>query len=857
MNSKIAKLKTTAVIAVILLMTSVMLMTVSFEPVQAATTYENMQEGGSIPLPSGVTPDVTVDSVAYLSFRPNPVGKDQTFLVNLWLVPASHVSRYFSDFTVTITKPDGTVDTVVMDSYRADATAWFEYPADQVGEWTLKFDFLGGFFPAGNYTTYAGAAFANTADVITSFTQTAYYKPSSTGNQTLVVQEEPVMSWADAPIPTDYWTRPASVENRNWWPILGNYPATGYNGEGIAYWDDMYPDTNPHYSSNYAFTPWVQAPNSAHIVWRQQRVITGVIGGQAGQYSPTSGSAMVTASGPGLIYSGRCYQTYTKAGVGSVAACYDLRTGDVYYEIPTSSGGVTPTIIAYVPSFATMSGLAAVPGGSAGAGWNVELLTITGGRLIKVDPYSGLVSLNVSISPLTGSGGTYYLNNFVLSVQDLGAAAGADRYRLINWTTSGNADNLAARIVSNTTYAMRSLPSVIDFNAGIGATVSSVTASSATGTPTKTTITAYDLLTGVQRWTTTVDEVMYTSGCTVADHGKVAVLMEHGYYKAWDLSTGKVAWTSEVMDYPWGSSSFGAYAVQSAYGMIYRQAYDGIYAFNWADGSIAWKYKAYTADQYETPYIDENGVGVNSFMSGAIIADGKLYTYNTEHTPSLPMTRGWKLHCVNATSGEGIWNITGPMAPSAFADGYLTAGSAYDGYLYVFGKGKSATTVEAPLTAVTLGQSVVIKGTVLDQSPAQAGTPCVSKDSMASWMEYLHMQHTIPASVTGVSVSLDALDSNNNWEHIATVTTEGLSGTFGYTWEPPIIGQYQVVASFLGDDSYGSSLATTYVTVVEPMATATPDPPQAAPDYTLAIVGTGIATIIAVALVGLLILRKR
>jgi len=54
------------------------------------------------------------------------------------------------------------------------------------------------------------------------------------------------------------------------------------------------------------------------------------------------------------------------------------------------------------------------------------------------------------------------------------------------------------------------------------------------------------------------------------------------------------------------------------------------------------------------------------------------------------------------------------------ADGYLTLGCR-DGYMYVIGKGKSETTVTAPDVAVPKGTAMTIKGTVLDQSPAQPG----------------------------------------------------------------------------------------------------------------------------------------
>ena len=57
-------------------------------------------------------------------------------------------------------------------------------------------------------------------------------------------------------------------------------------------------------------------------------------------------------------------------------------------------------------------------------------------------------------------------------------------------------------------------------------------------------------------------------------------------------------------------------------------------------------------------------------------------------SPNQPIQRGLKLHAINATTGEGIWNITGCLAPGAVADGYLAASNSYDGYMYVFDNGK-------------------------------------------------------------------------------------------------------------------------------------------------------------------------
>jgi hypothetical protein len=841
------KTKMTTAIAIILLMASVVLMTTPTH----AQDVTNLQEGGSIPLPAGVTPDFEVDTNVFLSFRPNPVGVGQTILINVWLEPPIHVSRYMKGYTVILTKPDGTQDVLTADSYRGDSTAWFEYLVDQVGTWKIKFDFPGAYFPAGNYTAASGSSVSQVR--YNNFEESCYYKPSSTDEQELVVQEEQVLSWPPAALPSDYWTRPVAFANREWAPILGNYPWRGPGGG--SNWPD---DTTTDWNDRQNFIPYVQAPNTAHIVWKRQEAISGIIGGDIPGFQMST-----AASVPTIIYAGRCYQTITKVMDGtpqSVWQCYDLRTGEVYWE----QTGITqvPSYIEYDTGYGEVPGAAGRAFGEIGY---VSLVYIGNGRLIKYNPFTGAVALNSSLPVTTG---TYYRNMYALSVQDLGASAGADRYRLINWTTAGQAAGFGATardyaIVSNTTYERSSLPTLIDFEAGYGATYASITPA-AMGAAYGTTVTGYDLLTGRQLWSNTLDDQgMYSGSCAVADHGKVALLMKNGYWLAWDLRTGKQVWKSEVMEYPWGAASFGAYAVQSAYGLFYRQSYDGVYAFNWTNGKIAWHYRA-PANPFETPYRDENEGTGYSFDGAAFIADGKMYVLNNEHTPTAPITRGWGLHCINATTGEGIWVVQGIWlwsGPGPIADGYLTVASS-DGYKYVFGKGQTTTTASISPEASVHGNNVLITGSVLDMSPAQPGTPCVSADSMATQMEYLHLQTPIDGiwhneSLTGVPVSLDTFDPNGNYVHIADVTTDGYSGTFGYTWEPEVPGQYRVTATFMGDDSYGSSFATTYVAVNEaPAATATPQPTQI-PDYTLAIVGVGIAMILAVAIATVLILRKR
>jgi hypothetical protein len=173
----------------------------------------------------------------------------------------------------------------------------------------------------------------------------------------------------------------------------------------------------------------------------------------------------------------------------------------------------------------------------------------------------------------------------------------------------------------------------------------------------------------------------------------------------------------------------------------------------------------------------------------------------------------------------------------------------------------------------------MITGTVTDQTPATKGTPAMSDASMNLWMEYLYMQKTIPGNATGVPVILTAIDSNMNTVDIGTATSD-MAGNFGISWVPEIAGDYQIIATFAGSNSYGSSFSTTYL-VVDPAATqptatptatetpaATPTPiatssPTVAPQpdsgvstETLLIASAAIIIVVAV-LAAALVLRKR
>ena len=71
------------------------------------------------------------------------------------------------------------------------------------------------------------------------------------------------------------------------------------------------------------------------------------------------------------------------------------------------------------------------------------------------------------------------------------------------------------------------------------------------------------------------------------------------------------------------------------------------------------------------------------------------------------------------------------------------------------------------------------------------------------------MEYITTETITGVPVTLTAIDQDGNYIDIGTTTTDGYYGTFAHAWTPPEEGTYKIIASFAGDDSYGSSGAAT------------------------------------------------
>jgi len=222
------------------------------------------------------------------------------------------------------------------------------------------------------------------------------------------------------------------------------------------------------------------------------------------------------------------------------------------------------------------------------------------------------------------------------------------------------------------------------------------------------------------------------------------------------------------------------------------------------------------------------------------------------------------------TDGTLVWKeLQTSVTSSIIAYGKLVTLNAYDNQLYCFGKGPSQTTVSAPSVGVTTSTPITITGTITDVSPGTQqqqtasnypnGLPCISDETQSLFMETVYQQQPMYNNMTGVPITISVIDSNNNLRDIGT-TTSDVMGNFGFTWTPDIAGNYQVIATFKGSNSYYPSSSSTYffageTPTIAPTATQQPNVATTTDLMTYLAAGV-IAIIIAIAIVGLLVLRK-
>jgi len=846
-------------------------------------------------------PPLTVPTWAYISVTNNPIGVGQQVVIVFWpnMIPPTAQGAYGDRWTwnIEITKPDGSKETLGPFTSDPVGGGWTRYTPDQVGTYTLV-AIMDDHLITGEPAPPSGDAWgtASHGDTFLGDTSDPYE---------LTVQEDQIEAWAEAPLPTEYWTRPINAMNRDWYRLAGNWLA------GAA--QDVGPTRNFNYGTG---------PESAHIMWATPMWAGGIMDARFGDIGYQTAHYEGLGLTPPIILNGKIYynvQSLPRYGW----YCLDLYTGEVDY-FHNTTGPVTGVGNMYIPGFGWVgfdsSGEIAGEKLSWGQIYNYESPNQHGGM-----PY--LWSTGAAGGFMAPGGTTWmmfdaYTGNYICSIANASTAGtavyGKDgsilRYNIVGspnpagpffpsvppfylqvWNTSlaiwyeeewqineywmwrpvlnmtydgnnGFSLNVSIPAVSGSILAVREGEFIIGGTGGANDVdaplvlgnlwcLSLKPGQEGTLLWNRTFTPPYDVV------PTTVTTAAGLFGAGIGDP---TVDPEDGVFLfSSPITRERWCYSLDTMELLWGPTepehSMNYYGMgQSIYdGKLFSYGYGGeLVAYNITTGKVLWTYTAPNAG-YESPY-GNYPIGV------AFIADGKLYLTSGEHSPSQPLWRGSYLRCIDASNGEELWKINnwgmgmGSGSGAVIADGYIVSLNAYDNRIYCYGKGPSATTVEAPMTAVPLGDSVVIRGTVTDQCAGakrlvEEGkfhiVPAIADKDQQAWMEYMYMQQAIPGDAIGVEVSLDAVDPNGNFVHIDTVRSD-MSGMFKKMWAPEMEGEYTIMATFGGSKAYYSSYAETALGVGPAPAPSGPIEPEAPTEAPL--ITTEIAIIIAVVVIAVI-----
>lgn len=831
------------------------------------------------PIVGAHDPPWTIPTYAYVSASPDTVGVGQYTLITMWLdkyppTAGGTGGDLWRGYQLEITKPDGTKEVQGPFTSSTIGGAWVQYVPDQVGNYTLVFSWPGQTLTNGTgVPNQAGVAYVGD-----------YFEGATSDPVILQVLQDPVEEWVEPSLPTEYWTRPIPTSNRNWaqltsnwlggsW-LVGNFQrwGTAPNTAHILYakpiinggiadqsfnavkydttdYENFFPDPiimsgkiyyNAGTYPNYGY--YCVDLKTGELIWYKNGTDNGLNNPVTKTHLGGGG-----ADGPNLAESfpqlsfGQLYHYYSVNGEGIKDHLW-MTMGSTWYMLDANTGNWVLT-------------LKNVPGGTTVTDQNGNIL-----RYSYDSKTGNLLCWNVtqSIPPPspTGTGQQQWeprIGTVIDAVNDT------------SWTeygpkpTSSGTPWFADDIYPRSGYTLnltveKGLPGSITVLQDSNRVPKLILGSDFGSVPSfgGSDITTFSI------WLMRIDEhvapyspqpdktatqnnnlgfgatLLYYKNITVPLDGNRTwylgpVSYDDGVFTVWsresrqwwgyNLTDGSLLWGPTASQGAWdmyGRGTLGSDAF-TAYGRLFSGSYGGIlYCYDIKTGELLWTYTA-KGIGHESPY-GNYPIGRNSIVQ---IADGKIFLTSNEHSPTQPMWRGSYLRAVDVYSGKELWKSHNFVSGMAIADGCIVAGNHYDNQMYVYGKGPSKTTVDAPNIAVPKGTGILIKGTVTDQSPGAKDTPAISDADMNAWMDYLYMKQARPENAKGVPVKLQAILSNGETIDIGIPTSDA-NGNYEYLWTPSTEGTYKIIATFEGSESYYGSHAATAVAV----GPAASQPPQ-------------------------------
>jgi hypothetical protein len=731
----------------------------------------------ALPIANAHDPPWTVPTWSYVAVTNSVIGVNQPITIVFWdnAVPPTAQGAYGDrwTWTIEITKPDGSNETLGPFTSDPIGGGWASYTPTQTGVYTIVArmaehkitgspnGFPPGFGPFSN-------GYANVNDT---------YTGSDSDPVTVTVQEEAIQPWQETPLPTEYWTRPINSANRNWDVLAGNWLAGAAQNVG--------PTTRFSYGLG---------PESAHVMWATPMWAGGIMDERFGETGFATGHYEGTDFVPPIILDGKIFynvQSLPREGW----YCLDLYTGETLYFHNTTgpatgfgggfdaSGRIAGEELAFgqiynyespnqhggIPYLWSTSGgtpvMTMTPFGMSET-YNTWMMfdAFTGNYICSIGNVPDWVTTSLGpFAALFGGGamGVYGKDGSILSYNIAGTPnpnpmlpAGPPFY-LQCWNTS-RAIWYEPVWYSNEYWMWRpTLNMTFDGNNGysLNASIPDVTGASIravredqymiVGTTGKNNGTyvlqgwlaalnlkpdANGVINPTMLWNITftppqsVPDVatgMFGAGGVVGPtldpEDGVFLFSESITRRRWgySLETGQLLWGPTESE---PAMNYYMMMTNIYQGMLLSTGFGGVLiAYDIKTGKQLWNY---TAEQvgFESPY-------GNYPMGITAIADGKIYLVTGEHSVTQPMWRGF-LRCVNASNGAELWKILHWGADGGaslmgtyvvMADGYVVGLNQYDSRIYCYGKGPSATTVAASPEISVNGNSVLIKGTVTDQ----------------------------------------------------------------------------------------------------------------------------------------------
>ncbi len=799
---------------------------------------------------------------------PNPVGVGQRTLINFGLLNFLAVDGDGWNVTLSITDPSGNVETIDKMTW-STGTVGYSFVPEVAGNYTLKCIF--------------DEAFYNSSQPARAPTGT--YAASETPAYTLTVQENAVPTYPGQQMPTEYWSRPIDSQLREWWSVAGQW---AFKPENLIV------EAN-------------QAPTTAHILWSTPLGDTsgGLVGGDdIKDHGYQNGDAYEGKFAGSVIINGVLYYNkYVSGAPTQTIVAIDLHTGEQKWANSYTFGGsrISTGQILYWDCLNNRGAFSYI--------W-----LASGSTMYAVDAESGILRYNMTSVP----GGTIYMgpNGEMIKymITQYGNATNP-AYYLQRWNSSyvinrgktgmaeswgsqtqGVSANAALGYDRNVSLAAYNTAALSAFPLQGNGNFTVAIQKAYVGDRIILSAVSYDNVTlwgfdvsndasfgqllfnkvnaAPTEWKEgfiTISSIGQAGWCAWSQPDLVGVFFskENRVHYAYSLDTGAYLWKTEPQTYAdaWSDTVLAGFGPDRviAYGKLYSATVGGIvYCYDLATGDKLWEYAV--ADKFGESYLTNNW-----WMIPLFVSQEKIYFGTLEHSALDPKPRGGPFLCLNATDGSVIFEADGLFRQTRWGgraimgDSIIATQDTYDQQIYAIGKGPSAVTVSAPTTAATADKSVIIQGKVTDISPGTKsasiamrfpnGVPAVSDASQSEWMLYVYKQFSQPMATTGVPVSIDAVDPNGNYIHLGDATSDS-SGAYSFVYTPSTEGKYTIYATFGGSAAYYSSYAQTAMVVQGVEATPAPSAPVAQTPYEMYTIGMGIAIIIAIAVVGMLLLRK-